>query len=204
MAPFENIIQGFGGLYTFAVLGVLLLGVWRGTRRQAGRTSGRYGSWLRSPWFYLMASALFFGVAYLGWLPLPWQVSPMLRTVLVVIGALLYFPGLSLVLWGRLTLGKNYFVSTGLGAQVFADQQLVTSGPYAIIRHPIYVGVLLAAWGSLLIYATWTTVYFAVFGPVVLLRSKREEAALAAEFGEQWQAYCKDVPAFLPRRRGEH
>jgi protein-S-isoprenylcysteine O-methyltransferase Ste14 len=124
--------------------------------------------------------------------------------VLVVIGALLYFPGLSLVLWGRLTLGKNYFVSTGLGAQVFVDQQLVTSGPYAIIRHPIYVGVLLAAWGSLLIYATWTTVYFAVFGPLVLLRSKREEAALAEEFGEQWQVHCKCVPAFLPRRRREH
>ena len=41
MAPFESIIQGFGGLYAIAVLGVLLLGVWRGTRRQAGRTSGR-------------------------------------------------------------------------------------------------------------------------------------------------------------------
>jgi len=197
----ESIIQALGGLFAFTILGVLLLGVWRGMRRQAGRTIGRQGSWLRSPWFYLVASALFFGLACLGWIPLPWQVAPTTRVWMLVIGSLLYFPGLSLVLWGRLTLGKNYFVSTGLGAQLFADQQLVTGGPYAIVRHPMYIGLLLAAWGSLLIYATWTTVYFAVFAPAVLSRSKREEAALAAEFGEQWQAYCQRVPAFLPRWR---
>lgn len=197
----EAIVRWMSGLLAYAALGILLFSVWRGTQRQAGRTSGRGGGWLRSPIFYLAASALFFGLAYLGWIPLPWTVSPSARAWLLVLGSLLYFPGLILVLWGRLALGKNYFVSTVLGAQLFADHQLITSGPYAMVRHPMYVGLMLAAWGSLLIYATWTTVYFAVFAPALLMRARREEVALSAEFGAQWQDYCKRVPAFIPRRR---
>ena len=111
----------------------------------------------------------------------------------------MYFPGLVFLLWGRLALGKMYFVSTGFGAQLFADHQLVTQGPYALVRHPIYVGLIAAALGRLLIYQTWTAVAFAVFAPFVLLRARREEQALAAEFGEQWQDYCRRVPTFFPR-----
>lgn len=85
------------------------------------------------------------------------------------------------------------------GAQLFADHQLVTTGPYAIVRHPMYVGLAFAAWGALLIYFTWTTVYFACFAPLLAFRAYREEQALSAEFGEQWHEYCKRVRAFIPR-----
>lgn len=195
----EDVIQGLGGVYAFSVLAILLFGIWRGTRRQAGRKVGLAASWLRSAWVYLALTALFLGLAWLGWIPLPWKILPAMRVWMLAIGTLLYFPGLTLVLWGRLALGRYYFVSTGLGAQLFAGHQLVTSGPYAAIRHPMYIGLLLAAWGSLLIYATWTTVYFVVFAPAVLLRSRREETALSEEFGEVWLDYCKRVPAFIPR-----
>lgn len=195
----ENIIQWMGGLLAYTTLGIVLYGVWRGTQRQAGRTTGRTGSWLRSPWFYLISTALYFGISYFGWIPLPLTVSPQTRAWMLVIGSLLYFPGMALVLWGRLTLGKNYFVSTGFGAQLFADHQLVTSGPFAIVRHPMYTGLILAALGSLLIYPTWTTLLFACFAPLITIRARREEDALAAEFGEQWVEYCHCVPAFVPR-----
>jgi protein-S-isoprenylcysteine O-methyltransferase Ste14 len=194
----ESIVRWCGGLFAFSILALLLLGVWRGTRREVGRTVGLKGSWLRSSVFYLVASAFFFGIAWLGWIPLPISFSHATRTMLLIIGALLYFPGLALVLWGRLALGKNYFVSTGLGVQLFKGQQLVTTGPYAIVRHPMYLGLMLAALGSLLVYMTWTTVYFACVSTLILLRSRREEEALAAEFGEQWRVYCKHVKAFLP------
>jgi len=95
-------------------------------------------------------------------------------------------------------LGKNYFVSTNFGAQLFASHQLVTSGPFAIVRHPMYTGLMLAALGSLLIYPTWTTLLFAFFAPLISVRARREEAALVAEFGEQWHEYCLRVPAFFP------
>ena len=194
----ETTIQWLGGLFALFILVLLLFGVWRGMSRPVGRTVGPKGSWLHSPVLYFVASAIFFGIAWLGWIPLPGNFSPMTRTVLLMTGALLYFPGLALVLWGRLALGKNYFVSTGLGAQLFKGQQLVTTGPYAIVRHPMYLGLMLAALGSLLVYMTWTTVYFACVSPLILLRSRREEEALAAEFGEQWRVYCKHVKAFLP------
>jgi len=199
----ESIIQWTGGLLAYTTLGIVLSGVWRGTQRQAGRTSGCTGAWLRSPLLYLASTLLFFSIGYFGWVPLPLMLPSSYRTALLAFGSLLYFPGMIFLLWGRLALGKNYFVSTGLGAQLFADHQLVTSGPYAILRHPMYAGLLLAALGSLLIYATWTTVYFACFAPLITLRARREEQALAAEFGEQWQEYCKRVPAFLPRIRKE-
>ena len=192
-------IRWLGGLLACSTLGVVIYGIWRGTQRQPGRTTGRTGAWLRSPLFYLITSTLFFGLCFLGWKPLPLQVSPTSHAWVLAVGSLLYFSGMLLVLWARLALGKNYFASTGLGVQLFADHQLVTGGPFAILRHPMYAGIILAAFGSLLLYATWTTLFLACFAPLIRVRAKREEAALTVEFGEQWQAYCKRVPMWIPR-----
>jgi protein-S-isoprenylcysteine O-methyltransferase Ste14 len=195
----ESIIQWLGGLLAYVTLGIVLYGVWRGTQRQAGRMTGLAGNWLRSPWLYLGSSLLFFGIGYLGWIPLPWEASPQTRAWMLALGSLLYFPGMSLTLWGRLALGKYYFVSTGFGAQLFAGHRLITSGPYAIVRHPMYSGLILASIGGLLIYFTWTMLFFACFAPLITTRAFREEKVLAAEFVEQWQDYRHRVPMFLPR-----
>jgi protein-S-isoprenylcysteine O-methyltransferase Ste14 len=195
----ETLIRLLGGLLAYTTLVLIFYGLWRGTQRHEGRTSGRTAAWLRSPLFYLVTSAIFFGLSYLCWIPLPLKVSPAIRPWLLAIGTLLYFPGILVVLWGRLALGKNYFVSTGFGAQLFAGHQLVTSGPFAIVRHPMYAGLIVAAVGSLLIYYTWTTLLFAGFAPFLCFRARREEATLAAEFGNQWRDYCKFVPPFIPR-----
>lgn len=195
----ETILQWLGGLVAYTILGIILFGIWRGSKRQAGRAVGLAGSWLRSWWFYLALTALFFGVCYFGWTPLPWTVSPQTRAWMLAFGSLSYFPGMSFALWGRLALGKNYFVSTGFGAQLFKGHQLVTHGPFAIVRNPMYSGLILAALGAFLLYFTWTALYFACFAPLMIVRARREEAALSAEFGEQWIEYCKRVPAFFPK-----
>jgi len=59
------------------------------------------------------------------------------RAVELVCGSLLYFSGMAFLLWARLTLGKYYFASTVARAQLFADHQLVKTGPYAMVRHRI-------------------------------------------------------------------
>lgn len=197
----ESVIAWGGGIFAYSALALVLYGVWRGTQRKAGRTTGRTGHFLRSFWFYLVSSALFFSIAYFGWVPLKLPIHQQARFWMLVIGALLYFPGMAFTVWARLTLGKNYFVSTGFGAQLFEGHQLVTNGPFAIVRHPMYAGLIFASVGAFLMYLTWTTVYFALFAPLTLVRARREEQALAAEFGDQWQEYCKQVPMLIPNLR---
>lgn len=195
----ETIIHWLGGLITLVVLIVLFYGIWRGTRQKMGHATGHAGQLLRSSLFYFLVSLFFFGLSYLGWIRIQWNISPQARLWMLILGSFLFFLGMALLLWARLTLGRNYFVSTTMGVQLFADHQLVTTGPYAVIRHPMYVGLILAAWGAWLIYFTWTTVYFAVFAPFLAFRAYREEQALSAEFGDQWRDYCKHVPAFIPK-----
>jgi protein-S-isoprenylcysteine O-methyltransferase Ste14 len=195
----ESGLRWLGGLVACLTLGAVLFGVWRGTRRPAGRTTGLTGIWLRSPWFYLASTLFFFGIAWWGWRLLPLMLSPQARAWTVGIGSLLFFPGMLFVLWGRLALGRNYFVSTGFGAQLFDGHQLVMNGPYAFVRHPMYLGLMLSALGGLLMYQTWTTLAFTCFAPLMTVRARREEQALSAEFGEQWREYCRRVPAFIPR-----
>lgn len=201
---FETLIRWAGGLFAYFTLALVLYGVWRGSRRQAGRTTGRTGRFLRSFWFYLVSVVLFFAIAYFGWAPLPWSISQRVQSLMLVFGSLLYFPGMAFAIWARLALGDNYFISTGFGAQLFKDHQLVTNGPFAIVRHPMYAGLILASVGALLIYFTWTTLYFALFAPLTIVRARREEQALAEEFGEQWQRYCRQVPMLIPQLRKEH
>jgi hypothetical protein len=197
------LIRWLGGLAAWAMLLVLMLGIWRGIRSPAGRSVGAGAGWLRSPLFYLLALAAFLGISWMGWRELPLRIPVPFKAPFLILGMLLYFPGLALMAWGRLVLGRMYFVSTGLGAQLFSDHELVTTGPYAIVRHPMYLGLLAAAAGSLLIYQTWTTLAYALFAPFVLRRGAREEQALAAEFGEQWREYCRRVPSLFPRWKGE-
>jgi len=199
LSLFETVLHWAGGIFALGVLGILLFGIWRGTRRPADRTSGMKTRWLRSAVFYLAATIVFLAVSILFWKPLPLALSPQLRLTCALLGALLYFPGLALLLWGRLTLGRMYFVSTSFSAQLFAGHKLITHGIYAFLRHPMYTGLVAAGVGTLLLYFTWTTLAFAVFAPFVLLRARREEAVLSAEFGEQWKDYASRVPPFLPR-----
>jgi hypothetical protein len=197
----DNIIYWMGGVVAYTTLGILLFGIWRGTRRPAGRTTGLNGTWLASPWFYLGSAILFFWICYFGWISLPLVYFPHSREWMLVAGSLLYFPGMLFAVWGRLALGINYFVSTGFGAQLFKGHQLVTSGPFSIVRNPMYTGFIAAAIGALLIYPTWTTLIFACCAPLTAVRARREEVVLAAEFGKEWLDYCKRVPAFFPRFR---
>jgi protein-S-isoprenylcysteine O-methyltransferase Ste14 len=196
MDNLAEILRIADGVFALSVLIFLLWSIFRGIRRPAGTSSGRQAGWLRSPLFYVAASAAFFGICILLWIPLP---GIPFADGIAVLGALPCFSGLVFVLWGRLALGEMYFVSTGFGAQLFAGHHLIIRGPYALVRHPMYCGLILAAFGSLLLYQTATGIFFVVCGLGVIRRAFREEEVLAKEFGAEWTEYCRRVPMLFPR-----
>lgn len=198
LTSIENFIRWAGGLFVLVTLGAIFLGLWRGVHKSTGRAAGREPRALRTPAFYVLASIGYFGLCALFWRPLPLDLPASGRLLAFLLGGALYFTGLALVLWGRLTLGRLYFVSSSLGAQLFTGHRLITGGPYALVRHPMYLGIMLAGVGGLLLYRTWTFVLVILTGLALVLRARREEAVLAAEFGEEWEAYCRRTPGWLP------
>jgi protein-S-isoprenylcysteine O-methyltransferase Ste14 len=150
--------------------------------------------------FFVLASLGYFGLCYLIWRPLPLALTGVAHWASLALGALLYFCGLAFILWGRLTLGKLYFVSDSQGAQLFEGHRLVAHDPFAYVRHPMYLGVVLIGLGGILLYRTWAFVFIALNFFGLVQRTRREETALQAEFGEQWLDYCRRVPRWLPKR----
>ncbi len=195
----ERWLRQVGLVAIMGTLAVLLWGVWRGRRRPSGRKTGREPRILRTSTTTLLITVGYLGLCYRLWRPLPLVLSRPARALALLLGSLLYFPGLALVLWGRLTLGQMYNVSSSMGAQLYADQRLITHGPFAYVRHPMYLGLWLVGIGGLLLYRTWTFVFFLLQLPAMFVRAWREEQALAAEFGLEWQVYCQQTPAWLPR-----
>ena len=195
----EQWVRWTGAAAAAASLGAALAGMARGLRRPRGRATGRARQALGWP-FYLLIGVPYFGLCFLLWRPLPLALPAPARAAALALGTLLCFPGLALYLWARRALGEMYNVSSGLfGVQLYANHRLVTHGPFAIVRHPMYLGIVVASLGGLLIYRTWTLVFVAVSFLGLIVRARREERALAAEFGEEWEAYRQRVPGWVPR-----
>jgi len=182
------------------------VGLWRQTHGPRGRATNRLPALSRvflqgSFLFYAVMSVISIGLLYRLWRPIRPTLSAPARVGALVLGSLLYFPGVALMLWGRLAMGKMHAVSTSFGAQLYTDHRLVTSGPFALVRHPMYLGGILAELGALLLYRTWATLLIALNVPVLVRRSGIEERLLAEQFGEQWEEYRRRVPAWIPRLR---
>ncbi len=78
--------------------------------------------------------------------------------------------------------------------------QLVTSGPYRYIRHPLYTFGLLMYVGLGLVAAMWWIwLGLAVIFPMLMWRTPREEAQLVARFGDEYRAYMQRTGRYLPR-----
>lgn len=200
-----NVLERWLG-YCGGVAGIatLALAIWQmltSVSRPAGRQTGPGARLLRGP-ILALATLLFAAAMVWLWRPLPFAVPVPLRVASLASGALLYFPALGLYLWGLRTLGKMFAPSTGFGVRLHAGHRLITTGPFALVRHPMYLAVIAAGIGGLLLYRTWAMLAFAAAMFGLIVRAHREEAALAAEFGATWEAYCRRVPAWLPRPFG--
>ena len=104
-----------------------------------------------------------------------------------VLGCLLVLAGLGLRSWSAGILHKN--------------SQLTTTGPYSLIRNPLYVGSFLMMFGFCVLLGNPRNVWFIV-GPLLLLyvvKVRQEERLMSTLFPEQWPAYFQRTPRFFPR-----
>jgi protein-S-isoprenylcysteine O-methyltransferase Ste14 len=110
-------------------------------------------------------------------------------------GAAITVAGLLFSVWARRHLGANWSQAVTLKQ----DHELITSGPYALVRHPIYTGLLLALLGSALARGEWRGLLavLIVFG-VLWQKLRLEEKFMRNQFGESYEAYSRRVTALVP------
>lgn len=98
------------------------------------------------------------------------------------------------------TLGKQW----SLQARITQDHDLITTGPYRFVRHPIYTAMLglLLATGLALSRPLGLLAGLLTFLAGTALRIRVEERLLRATFGETYDAYARQVPAVVPRVLG--
>lgn len=111
-------------------------------------------------------------------------------------GAVITLLGVLFAIWARFTIGKEWSAEV----QIKEGHQLISNGPYAHIRHPIYTGILLALCGT----AIAISEYRAILGVVLFLvgfirKAKKEERFLAGEFGLAFDEHRRRTGFFLPR-----
>ncbi|MGH6819181.1 MAG: methyltransferase family protein, partial [Methylovirgula sp.] len=106
--------------------------------------------------------------------------SPALAGVGVALVAL----GITLAIWARLHLGRNW----GMPMSLKQDPELVTSGPYAYLRHPIYTGLMLAMLGSTLA-SVWWILPFVLFCVYFVWSAKTEEKIMCKQFADRYPEY---------------
>ena len=194
----EEFIRWIGlaiGLATLAV--AMWQGIWRGLQQHPGRTTGNARIMLRTPLLLIMG-LLWIGLCAILWQPIPFSPPASARIAILIVGTLLYFLGLALYLWGARTLGTMFKPSSVFGVQLNAGHKLITNGPFAFVRHPLYLGLQVTAVGGLLVYRNWTFVFITMNFLGLFFRARREEQALAEEFGEEWEVYVHQVPAWTP------
>jgi protein-S-isoprenylcysteine O-methyltransferase Ste14 len=115
-----------------------------------------------------------------------------------VFGMLLVSLGLASVFWSTLVARDAV-----LGEIEPRSDKLIQRGPFALVRHPMYLGFSIALSGIAISARSWPGLIcvFLLFVPSAIFRAKMEERALAAKFGEEWQAYAARVPFMLPGPR---
>lgn len=118
------------------------------------------------------------------------------RAPLEIAGVVLAWVGSALIIWARACLGRYW---SGVVA-LKQDHKLIQSGPYRVIRHPLYTGILLAAAGWCLAVPMWSSLIGALsLTACFVRRAHKEDALLAAEFGADFEAYRQRTGRLVPR-----
>jgi protein-S-isoprenylcysteine O-methyltransferase Ste14 len=120
--------------------------------------------------------------------------TPNSDPIVAAIGVTLVALGIAFAIWARLYLGSNW----GMPMSVKKNPELVTTGPYAYVRHPIYTGMLLAILGSSMTISLWWTVVLIFAGGYFIYSAISEEKLLAQIFPDTYPAYKARTKMLVP------
>jgi protein-S-isoprenylcysteine O-methyltransferase Ste14 len=162
----------------------LLLGVRSGTAKQVDRRA-RWGIILEAVAFSVLWQGRFWERS-----PLPWQIG--LSVVLLLLGALLSWTA-------KRALGRQWRLDAGLNT----DHELITSGPYHVVRHPIYTSMLCMLLGTGVMVTPWwlISISLLLFLIGTEIRVRIEDQLLSSNFGEGFRTYKQRVRSYVPLLR---
>jgi protein-S-isoprenylcysteine O-methyltransferase Ste14 len=110
------------------------------------------------------------------------------------IGLAIFLCGLALAVWARLFIGRNW----GMPMSEKADPELVTSGPYHRVRHPIYSGIILAMVGTAVAVSIYWLIAVALLGGYFVYSAVMEERYLTSQFPDAYPAYKRATKMLIP------
>lgn len=122
--------------------------------------------------------------------------EPGIRAAVQIVGLAIYVTGFAVMAWALVTLRRSYQLG-GLAPR--SEDQMVASGPYRFVRHPMYAAVLLISLG--LACLTQSLIGLAVLGVYVVLLHLLipiEESRLLSAYGESYAAYQRDARRLVP------
>jgi protein-S-isoprenylcysteine O-methyltransferase Ste14 len=126
--------------------------------------------------------------------PLAWRILPLSASIGIA-GLILTIVGIAFAIWARFYLGGNWSAIV----EIKQHHRLIQSGPYTIVRHPIYTGLALAVFGTALVVDE-----LGAFLAVVIVfagwqaKAAQEESFLRTEFGDAYLRYQQQVKMMIP------
>jgi len=112
----------------------------------------------------------------------------------LVAGLIVFILGLMLAIWARLYIGKNW----GMPMTQKQNPELVTTGPYQYIRHPIYSGILLAMLGSAMASNIFWLTILLISGLYFIYSATAEERLMMKQFPKNYPDYKSNTKMYIP------
>jgi protein-S-isoprenylcysteine O-methyltransferase Ste14 len=152
--------------------------------------------------FNLTQRLVFFCGLYLLFAPPIAPMLPALNTPLfsltlpiAIAGLVIVFAGLAFSIWARFTLGSSWSAEPSIRH----DHELILRGPYRLVRHPIYTGILTAMLGSALQLGLLRSLLgFIVCVAALLIKLSVEEQLMVQQFGNRYLEYSAQVRRLVP------
>ena len=110
------------------------------------------------------------------------------------VGLAIFLLGLALAVWARVYLGRNW----GMPMSEKVDPELVTTGPYRTIRHPIYSGIILAMVGTTVAVSVYWLIAVVLLGAYFIYSAVMEERYMAGLFPDAYPRYKQSTKMLIP------